>query len=492
MRPLKLTGKRLIKNIIIAVSVSGNGVFCSAAGAGVYKWVDASGKIHYSDAAPANEKQKTKLDIKVRAATAGKDAFGTRNIRTKPPVAYTGSIGSRRIHLEKVLVELEKDSGGRNIVGRDFSGISCARKDGGVTWSSGRTQVNSAKYASEFNKVFRKNNYAVADGSQQLFAGQKLESAELSVAAVITELEQDRCRPNLSGRGLGDKLKVASYIKIKWSVFDNLERKVVYEVETEGSDSSVYEDVISDGSSISRYNAFSGAIKNLLSKKDFAALLEPGEKRSMEKSGQFISRLSLRLSYGIQEGSFTNAVDKLKQASVTVRSVSGHGSGFVLTHDGYIVTNAHVTGDSKQAIVVVDGKDVRANIIRVDEKRDVALLKIDAFEGLQPVELSQNRAREGETIYIIGTPLDEMLSHTVTRGIISAYRTLKDGNEYYQTDAAINPGNSGGPVFNRYGEVIGISVSGLFTKQGTSLNINFLIPIDEAMKSLGLIQRASD
>jgi S1-C subfamily serine protease len=476
-----------MRKIIIAAYLLGGCAVCSVAGAGVYKWVDKSGEIHYSDSAPAHAKQNRKLDIEIKGSRRGKDAFGTRSARLNTPIVYAGSDDSRRIRLEKVVVGLEKDSGGRNIVGRDYSGISCSKGDGGVTWSGGRAQVSRGKYATEFNQVFQKNNYAVTDSSQQLFAGQKVESAELSVAAVITELEQDRCRPTVSGRAFKEKLRVASYIKIKWSVFDNLERKIVYEIETEGSDSGSYEDTISDGSAISRYKAFSNATTNLLSKKDFTALLEANEKHNIEKSEQFTSTLSLKLSYGIHEGSFTSTVDKLKRASVTIRSVSGHGSGFVLTNDGYIITNSHVVGDSRQAIVIVDGKDVRADIIRVDEKRDVALLKIDSFEGLQSVELSQKKAVEGETIYIIGTPLDEMLSHTVTRGIISAYRTLKDGNEYYQTDAAINPGNSGGPVFNRYGEVVGVSVSGLFTQQGISLNINFLIPIDEVIKALALI-----
>jgi S1-C subfamily serine protease len=89
----------------------------------------------------------------------------------------------------------------------------------------------------------------------------------------------------------------------------------------------------------------------------------------------------------------------------------------------------------------------------------------------------------GEEIYVVGTPLDERLDFSISRGIISARRTL-DKRSYYQTDAAVNPGNSGGPVFNSSGNVIGITVAGLFTRDGGSRNINYVIPILDALDAL--------
>ena len=88
--------------------------------------------------------------------------------------------------------------------------------------------------------------------------------------------------------------------------------------------------------------------------------------------------------------------------------------------------------------------------------------------------------------FTFGTPLSEKLSSTVTRGIISANRFLEDKQAYYQTDASINPGNSGGPAVNKFGEVIGIAVAGLINRSGSSVNINFLIPIEEAIKTLNI------
>ena len=89
----------------------------------------------------------------------------------------------------------------------------------------------------------------------------------------------------------------------------------------------------------------------------------------------------------------------------------------------------------------------------------------------------------GEEIYVVGTPLDERLDFSISRGIISARRTL-DEKSYYQTDAAVNPGNSGGPVFNSSGNAIGITVAGLFTRDGGSRNINYVIPILDALDAL--------
>ena len=104
---------------------------------------------------------------------------------------------------------------------------------------------------------------------------------------------------------------------------------------------------------------------------------------------------------------------------------------------------------------------------------------------MRGVTISKNKMTEGDTVYVIGTPLDVSLSNTVTKGVYSAHRRL-NGLPFYQTDAAINAGNSGGPAFNEQGELVGISVAGLFTREGASLNVNYLIPIDNAVTILNI------
>ncbi|SEI63682.1 serine protease Do [Allopseudospirillum japonicum] len=158
------------------------------------------------------------------------------------------------------------------------------------------------------------------------------------------------------------------------------------------------------------------------------------------------------------------------------------GSGFIISEDGYILTNNHVVEEADEIIVrLSDRRELTAKLIGSDPKTDIALLKIEARD-LPVVELGKvSRLKVGEWVLAIGSPFG--FDHTVTAGIISAMgRSLP--NETYvpfiQTDVAINPGNSGGPLFNLKGEVIGIN-SQIYTRSGGFMGLSFAIPIDVAM-----------
>lgn len=456
----------------------------------IYKWVDDNGKVHYTDKPPKdqNKVNKEEINIKLQQDTGSKGLLGTTSAIDLKPIPYTGSTEARRVRLEKLVIDLDDDNGGKHIIGKEYTGATCRPSGGGFTWSQGRAQIKGEAYAQGFNQELKENKYSVEDNADQLFAEQKQDSAELSIAAVITKMEVNRCRHQRRTNNSAVKIneKVASYLKVKWTIFDILERKVIKEITTEGSDSGLYDISIGDGPKVSRTKSFKNATRNLLAQKEFVELLNPSNDKVVQKQSKVITKLPVNIRYGDQKSSFTKVISGLKSATVTIRSVIGHGSGVVISKDGYALTNAHVVGSSKKVIVVMNNSEQHASVVRVDAKRDIALLKIDVVADIPAVSLSKVTINSGEPVYIIGTPLDEQFSHTVTRGIISAYRELEDGNAYYQTDAAINPGNSGGPAFNQYGEVVGIAVAGLFNRQGGSLNINFLIPIDEAIKSLGL------
>ncbi len=157
------------------------------------------------------------------------------------------------------------------------------------------------------------------------------------------------------------------------------------------------------------------------------------------------------------------------------------GTGFVISQDGYIVTNNHVVDGADEIIVKMkNGKEYPAKLIGTDKKVDVALLKVKA-RGLQTVKLGDSKAlRVGDWVMAIGNPFG--LSQTVTAGIVSAKgRVIGAGpyDHFIQTDAAINPGNSGGPLFNLKGEVIGINTA-IYSRSGGSLGIGFAIPINMA------------
>lgn len=207
--------------------------------------------------------------------------------------------------------------------------------------------------------------------------------------------------------------------------------------------------------------------------------------------------------------------DFLRRFGVPVPGMPGHngngarinrgiGSGFIVSADGYVLTNAHVvagedngngTVATEVTVTLFDKREFKARVIGIDRRTDVAVIKIDA-RNLPAVKIGNaDRSRVGEWVVAMGSPFG--FDHSVTAGIISAKaRRLPDENyvPFIQTDVAINPGNSGGPLFNLGGEVIGIN-SQIYSRSGGFMGISFAIPIDVAMKvkdqliSHGRVQR---
>lgn len=159
----------------------------------------------------------------------------------------------------------------------------------------------------------------------------------------------------------------------------------------------------------------------------------------------------------------------------------GVGSGFIISQDGYVMTNAHVVADAETIYVTLpDKREFKAKLIGSDKRTDVALLKIEAT-GLPRLALGDSdKIRPVEWVLAIGSPFG--LDNSVTAGIVSAKgRDTGDYLPFIQTDVAVNPGNSGGPLINLRGEVIGIN-SQIYSRSGGYMGISFAIPIDEAMR----------
>ncbi|HVO35656.1 MAG TPA: trypsin-like peptidase domain-containing protein, partial [Gemmatimonadales bacterium] len=187
------------------------------------------------------------------------------------------------------------------------------------------------------------------------------------------------------------------------------------------------------------------------------------------------------------------------------RIVQGSGSGFIVSQDGYILTNNHVVaGADKVKVTLLDNRKFDARVIGRDPRTDVAVIKIDA-DHLTPLAFgNSDDARIGDWVLAIGNPLD--LQFTVTAGIVSAkgrgLAGLGDDNDRYriqdfiQTDAAINPGNSGGPLVNLQGEVIGInaaiaSQTGFYSGYGFAVPINLARRVMDDLIATGRVQRAA-
>lgn len=168
------------------------------------------------------------------------------------------------------------------------------------------------------------------------------------------------------------------------------------------------------------------------------------------------------------------------------------GSGFIISDDGYIVTNNHVIGEADKITVrLSDEEEYEAKVIGFDERTDLALIKIDPSAPLTAVPLGDSKALlVGDWVMAIGNPFG--LEQTVTVGIVSAKgRVIGAGpyDDFIQTDASINPGNSGGPLLNLKGEVIGIN-SAIFSRGGGNIGIGFAIPIDQAKSIIAQLRES--
>ncbi|MDP1978118.1 DegQ family serine endoprotease [Undibacterium sp.] len=159
----------------------------------------------------------------------------------------------------------------------------------------------------------------------------------------------------------------------------------------------------------------------------------------------------------------------------------GVGSGFIISQDGYVLTNAHVVdGASEVYVKLTDKREFKAKVVGADRRTDIAVLKIDGSKLPRVTVGDSDKIKAGEWVIAIGSPFD--LDNTVTAGIISA--KARDTGDYLpliQTDVAVNPGNSGGPLINMRGEVIGVN-SQIYSRSGGYMGISFAIPIDEAMR----------
>ena len=175
----------------------------------------------------------------------------------------------------------------------------------------------------------------------------------------------------------------------------------------------------------------------------------------------------------------------------------GVGSGFLISEDGFVVTNFHVIdGADKVRVTLMDRREYRARVVGTDSRSDLALLKIDADDDLPHVDFAEpDDLRVGEWVVAIGSPFG--LEYSASVGIVSAIgRSLPtgDGENYVpfiQSDVAINPGSSGGPLFNQEGDVVGIN-SQIYTRSGGSVGISFAIPISVATHVIEQLRERGD
>ncbi len=177
-------------------------------------------------------------------------------------------------------------------------------------------------------------------------------------------------------------------------------------------------------------------------------------------------------------------IPALVRAVVTIQTDNGHGSGFLISNDGYLITNEHVLGSSANVKVKFEqGFTLDAQVVKVNKDFDLALVKVQATD-LPALSIGDDKVLMlGEEIFAIGTPLDATLGQSVSRGVLSGRREL-EGRFYLQTDVSINPGNSGGPFIDEDGKVVGVATMKISGKGLEGLG--FGVPISVALKELNI------
>lgn len=214
--------------------------------------------------------------------------------------------------------------------------------------------------------------------------------------------------------------------------------------------------------------------------KDYSGMkLESNPKDAKTNDSYTAAKASEKVSDSVV-GILCYSGDAPDQADTT--TASSQGSGIIFSQDGYVITNAHVIGNSKTAyairVVTSDGKEYKAGVVGYDSRTDIAVLKMDDAKGLTPATFGDSSQLEvGQDIIVVGNPGGLDYQNTTTKGVISALdRKLSTSSltKYIQTDAAINPGNSGGPLVNYYGQVVGITTSKIVSE--TYEGMGFAIP----------------
>jgi serine protease Do len=383
---------------------------------------------------------------------------------------------AKPIQFRKILVKLRRGEE----IGSNNVGLACIPR-GKVEWKGGRVNITDDEFTEAFREELQKYNYPIVGDPNALFEDPSSWKAELLVAGQISKLDVRVCYP-MAGFGNFKDSKGGAYVRVNWQIFGQLERKVVYEIATEGSFQS--DNATSFGIEKSLTNAFAAAVQNLLSDEKFHSLVL---RKTDSKVG--LTSLSNNSVLNVKASDSSNAsLTAARSATVTVFAGSGHGSGFIISPEGYVITNEHVVREARFVNVrLANGREIIGDVIRSNSPRDVALIKLREQNLPSAVLGLGYQPPVGVDVYAIGTPRRENLDITVSKGIVSAYRDDR-GMKFIQSDVQIHPGNSGGPLVSADGRIVGVASRG-FLLSGASQNLNFFIPIDDVTSALNISLR---
>lgn len=373
--------------------------------------------------------------------------------------------------------------------GLDVEGSLCNYRHTGestMEWGAGTSYFGnwSTELGEIFYEVLSGKGLNIAGDPKDLFRRQEtVASAEYLIGARIKEIRGNLCQVHdwWDGRPLNE-YSGEMFVDVEWTVFSSLLQRVILKTNTEGYFKQ--KKPKKNGIILIFHETFARAAENLTAETKFIDIAL--RKKSPEEDA--VSESKPKIFFTARKESqepIQKDFSRLLAAVVTIRLGLGHGSGFIISSDGLILTNAHVVGDaSRVSVVLNNGLEVEGKVRRRNKKRDVALIKVPLHvPSALPVRTTA--VKPLEKVYVVGSPIREAFHSSVTTGIVSAVRRdIRSGLEFIQADAAISPGNSGGPLLDEYGNVIGISVIKIITEGSESLNM--FIPIKQALDALNI------
>ena len=387
-----------------------------------------------------------------------------------PSLSAIDSSKFRPISLAKLIIRIPRG---------DTFGIAkygfCFR-DNKLTWKGGTLDIKAEQFDDAFRERLKNAGISIAGDPSNLFGGSD-NAAEYLVGGAIDHMDVRVCYPNgYPGVEDYELSRGTAKMDVEWQIYSQIERKVVATIRTTGTTDRLKN---KGGGPFGIFiDAFSDAVDQLARNDAFLRSI------ATPSVGMKIARTAPAGIVPIQIRTPSSSPAPLTDvvgSTAIIFANGGSGSGFLISPDGYLLTNHHVVGDSQYVKVRwSDGIEALGEVVRSDKGRDIALVKSDA-KGRRALTLRTDAVRIGEDVFAVGAPTGERFQNTVTKGIVSATR-LFNGYNFIQSDVGVTHGNSGGPIVDSKGQVVGLTDLGF----DNAPMVNLFIPIDEAITFLGL------
>ena len=428
---------------------------------------------------------------------------GKQTVEVRKAIEITDSSKVKTIGLHNVAIHMRRGT----ILGKLANGPFCLNALKEMKWKLGRTVVLSKSKSSylsdnsgeDFFNIFREelesHGWPVAGKTDDLFQGYDVSEADVLIAALVTDLKSALCAPladyvELSplsnmpyssfdvNKFMGLKhwdMNGSMTTNVEWQIYSPARHSLIGTIETTGSaeikkesDDATYELLL---------QSFRIATNNLLASEELLKMV--GKSEDLIDTPSRPKTCSV-INEDPNYRTFEAAINAAKRSTLTVRTTTGHGSGFVVGDGNMLLTNAHVVKNAKTVTLVTkEGINFDGKVAKVSKERDVALITIDALR-LPALHINDTIPAPGSRALAVGSPLMEELNSSVTEGVVHGIREMR-GYSWIQSDAAINSGNSGGPLIDNKGSVIGIAT---LSYGGEGLNL--FVPITNALEFVGL------